>query len=280
MPVGLGRLAVLLLPAVVAAAQDPAPVLAYARTPEGRAIILRLQFRKGLSVEGRALPKAFLARGADAGGWLAFESLSPQGKRWALAALFPEDQWRQEEVRHKVGHPEVESVWTLAALFTGHGEQKSVYDRHGNDEGVEAGNGSPLGGEYHVGLVPDRRAEGVGQHDDRAMRLASIVKHQLQSRRNIEEADNEKKVFLGHGQQRLNEFAPSRRQWNDLSPKSLESELHQIDQRDRGAKAKDKNTFALLDEINRLMQGIAIDRFQGLGHVVDLGYNEALKDIT
>lgn len=122
-----GRVMLLALPAIIAAAaQEPAPVLARARTPEGRAILLRLQFRKGLSVEGKALPRAFLAKGADASGWVPFEGLSAEGKRWALAALFPEDQWRQEEIRHRVGHPEVESVWTLAALFTGHGQN---YDR-------------------------------------------------------------------------------------------------------------------------------------------------------
>ena len=101
-------------------------MLAQARTPEGQAILLRLQFRKGLSVEGKALPRAFLTKAADVSGWVSFENLSPQGKRWALAALFPEDQWRQEEVRHRVGHPDVESVWTMAALFTGHGQN---YDR-------------------------------------------------------------------------------------------------------------------------------------------------------
>ncbi len=114
-----------LLPLVVLAAtmvQDPAPVLAQARTPDGRAILLRLQFRKGLSVEGKALPRAFLAQGADITGWVPFEGLSPEGKRWALAAVFPEDQWRQEEVLHRVRFPEVESVWTIAALFTGHGQ--------------------------------------------------------------------------------------------------------------------------------------------------------------
>ncbi|WP_243321868.1 N-acetylmuramoyl-L-alanine amidase [Geothrix sp. SG200] len=126
MPAGLRRATVLLLPAMIAVAQEPAPVLAQARTPEGRPILLRLQFRKSLSVEGKALPKAFLAKGVDPGGWVAFEGLSPQGKRWALSALFPDDQWRQEEVRHTVRHPEVESVWTMAALFTGHGQN---YDR-------------------------------------------------------------------------------------------------------------------------------------------------------
>ncbi|GLH72585.1 hypothetical protein GETHLI_10870 [Geothrix limicola] len=125
MKTGLGFLFV---PAAftVAAAQEPAPVLVHARTPEGRALILRLQFKKGLSVEGKALPKAFLLKGTDASGWVAFENLSPEGKRWALAALFPEDQWRQDDVRHTVRHPEVESVWTLASLFTGHGQN---YDR-------------------------------------------------------------------------------------------------------------------------------------------------------
>lgn len=123
----IGR-SLVLLPAAfaVAAAQEPAPVLAHARTPEGRPILLRLQFRKGLSVEGKALPRAFLAKGADPGGWVPFEALSPEGKRWALAALFPDDQWRQDEVRHRIRYPEVESVWTLAALFTGHGQN---YDR-------------------------------------------------------------------------------------------------------------------------------------------------------
>ncbi|HJV48539.1 MAG TPA: N-acetylmuramoyl-L-alanine amidase [Geothrix sp.] len=125
MKTGLG---VLLVPAALtfAAAQDPAPVLVHARTPEGRTLILRLQFKKGLSVEGRGLPRAFLLKSTDPSGWVTFESLSPEGKRWALAALFPDDQWRQDDVRHTVRHPDVESVWTLASLFTGHGQN---YDR-------------------------------------------------------------------------------------------------------------------------------------------------------
>jgi len=106
--------------------QDPAPALVHARTPDDRPILLRLQFRKGLSVEGKALPRAFLGKGADPSGWVHFESLSPEGKRWALAALFPEDQWRQDEVRHRIRHPDLESVWTIAALFTGHGQN---YDK-------------------------------------------------------------------------------------------------------------------------------------------------------
>ncbi|WLT33155.1 N-acetylmuramoyl-L-alanine amidase [Geothrix sp. PMB-07] len=118
----------LLLPVCFAApvAQEPAPVMAQARTPEGRTVLLRLQFKKGLSVEGKGLPKAFLAKGADGAGWVGFDNLSPDGKRWALAAFFPDDQWRPEEVRHRVRYAEIESVWTLAALFTGHGQN---YDR-------------------------------------------------------------------------------------------------------------------------------------------------------
>jgi N-acetylmuramoyl-L-alanine amidase len=124
----LGGLTLLVLPALLAApaAQDPAPVLAQARTPEDRTALLRLQFRKGLSAEGKALPRAFLAKGVDNAGWVPFERLSPEGQRWALAALFPDDQWRQDAVRHTVRHPDVESVWTLASLFTGHGQN---YDR-------------------------------------------------------------------------------------------------------------------------------------------------------
>jgi N-acetylmuramoyl-L-alanine amidase len=124
LPAGLG----FLLPALFAvpAAQDPAPVLTQVRTPDGRTILLRFQFKKGLSAEGKALPRAFLAKDADPGGWVPFERLTPEGKRWALAALFPEDQWRQDEVRHRIRHPDVESVWTMAALFSGHGQN---YDR-------------------------------------------------------------------------------------------------------------------------------------------------------
>jgi N-acetylmuramoyl-L-alanine amidase len=123
------RAGLLLVPAALAPApawaEEPAPILASARTPDGRAILLRLQFRKGLSAEGKALPRAF-HKGGEAGGWVPFEGLTPEGKRWALAALFPEDQWRQDGIRHRVRYPDVESVWTMAALFTGHGQN---YDR-------------------------------------------------------------------------------------------------------------------------------------------------------
>ncbi len=135
---GLSLLLPALLAAAPAAAQapvttqlpvsapDPAPVLVQVRTPDGHSLMLRLQFKKGLSVEGRGLPKAFLGQGADGRGWVPFEHLSADGKRWALAALFPGDQWRRDGVAHVVRYPEVESIWTLAALFTGHGQN---YDK-------------------------------------------------------------------------------------------------------------------------------------------------------
>ncbi len=117
-----------LVPALLAAApvQEPAPILVRARTPDGQEGLLRLQFRKGLAVDGHALPNAFLAPGAAQSGWVPFDQLSGQGKRWALAAIFPKDLWRQEGVRHLIHYAEVESVWTIASLFTGHGQN---YDR-------------------------------------------------------------------------------------------------------------------------------------------------------
>ncbi len=118
----------LLMPALLAAppVQDPAPALVRARTPDGRAVVLRLQFKRGLSVEGRHLPKAFLGRGGASGDWIPFEQLTAAGKRWALAAFFPKDRWGEDGVQHLVAYPELESVWTLAALFTGHGQN---YDK-------------------------------------------------------------------------------------------------------------------------------------------------------
>ncbi|MBI4914115.1 MAG: N-acetylmuramoyl-L-alanine amidase [Acidobacteria bacterium] len=111
--------ALLLLPALLGAA-DPAPVELQARLPGGGNAAIRLAFRKGLQVETRRLPAAFLPQRREA--WAAFEELSPEGKRWALKALFPEDRWTPEELRHQVRWPELESVWLLAALFTGHGQ--------------------------------------------------------------------------------------------------------------------------------------------------------------
>jgi len=98
--------------------QAPLPV-------KGRAA-LRLVFKKGLQVEAARLPASLLAKGAAHDPWVRFDELSPEGKRWALAALFPEDRWREEEVQHLVRWPELESVWLISSLFTGHGQN---YDK-------------------------------------------------------------------------------------------------------------------------------------------------------
>ncbi len=118
----------LLLPVLLAVApsQAPAPALVQARLPGGGTAVLRLQFKKGLSLKGARLPLAFLATDADAHGWVPFDQLSPEGKRWALEAFFPRDRWQRQGVRHLVQYPELESVWTLSALFTGHGQN---YDK-------------------------------------------------------------------------------------------------------------------------------------------------------
>ncbi len=119
---GVRRVSLLLLPAVLTAAADPLPAELCAQAPGGSAVQLRLVFRKGIQVDGAGLPRAFRAKGAPTKGCLAFEELSPEGKRWALQVLWPEDEWRQEEVRHRVRWADLESVWLLAALFTGHGQ--------------------------------------------------------------------------------------------------------------------------------------------------------------
>ena len=116
--------AMVVLPAPAAA--DPGAAQLDVRVPGGGHGHLRLEFKKGLLVETRGLPKRFLATQAVAGIWAPFLDLSPAGKRWALEALFPEDVWDRGEVRHRVRWPELESVWLLASLFLGHGQN---YDR-------------------------------------------------------------------------------------------------------------------------------------------------------
>jgi N-acetylmuramoyl-L-alanine amidase len=87
---------------------------------------LRLAFKKGVTVEPGKLPKAFLPPGTSTRDWVPFEILTPAGKRWALESLFPDDAWHKDGVRHKVRWPDLESVWLISALFTGHGQN---YDR-------------------------------------------------------------------------------------------------------------------------------------------------------
>ncbi len=118
---GVRLLSLLLVPAALVAV-DPLPAEVRAKAPGGSMVKLRLVFRKGIQVEAEGLPKAFRAKNAPAKGWLVFEELSPEGKRWALQVLWPEDEWRKDEVRHRVRWAELESVWLLAALFSGHGQ--------------------------------------------------------------------------------------------------------------------------------------------------------------
>ena len=118
-------LAACLLPAALVLAQtEPAPAEIKARLAGGGSARVRLQFKKGVQVESAPLPRRFILNPVPA--WAAFEDLAPEGKRWTLEALFPEDAWRDGEVLHKVRWPELESVWLLATLFAGHGQH---YDK-------------------------------------------------------------------------------------------------------------------------------------------------------
>ena len=125
------RLPLLLVPALLMA-QEPAPQVLEGTLPTGERARVRLQFRKGVAVEGN-LPKAFLARPAVRG-WIPFEDLTPEGRRWVLAVAFPKDRWTETEVRHVVQHAELESVWLMAALFTGHGQNYGRLMRENPDQ--------------------------------------------------------------------------------------------------------------------------------------------------
>jgi len=120
---GVRAVSLLLIPAALFGAADPLPAEVRAKAPGGSVVQLRLVFRKGIQVDARGVPKAFLGKGASAGkSWLNFEDLSAEGKRWALQVLWPEDEWRTDEVCHRVRWADLESVWLMAALFTGHGQ--------------------------------------------------------------------------------------------------------------------------------------------------------------
>lgn len=122
----MGRLTPALAVAAASAwmlAADPQPIEQMATVPGGAQVRLRLVFRQGIQVEARGLPPAFwIAKAAPKGGWLAFEDLSPEGRRWALQTLWPGDVWRKDEVIHQVRWPELESLWLMAALFCAHGQ--------------------------------------------------------------------------------------------------------------------------------------------------------------
>jgi N-acetylmuramoyl-L-alanine amidase len=121
----LGAFGTLRTATLVASAQDPELAEVKGRLPNGKTALVRLQYKKGVSVESKALPAAFLAK-KGSGEWMPFGDLSPQGKRWVLSALFPGDSWGKGEVRHKVRWPKLESVWLISSLFTGHGQN---YDK-------------------------------------------------------------------------------------------------------------------------------------------------------
>jgi N-acetylmuramoyl-L-alanine amidase len=114
-------------PAVLAGTVVPAAPMTdvKAALPDGGFVRIRLVFKQGVQVQAAGLPVAFLPKG-DGAPWAAFKDLSPEGKRWALHALFPKDQWGPEQVVHRVRWPELESVWLMASLFMGHGQH---YDR-------------------------------------------------------------------------------------------------------------------------------------------------------
>jgi N-acetylmuramoyl-L-alanine amidase len=112
-------------PALVAVA-EPAPVQVRGILPNGGRTLIQLAFKRGVQVQAERLPKRFLGRPAGSEAWVAYADLSPEGKRWALEALFPGDVWGKTEVKHRVAWPEQESVWLMAALFLGHGQH---YDK-------------------------------------------------------------------------------------------------------------------------------------------------------
>ncbi len=121
----------LLVPALLMA-QDPATQEREAQLPTGGMAKVRLQFRRGVFVVG-SLPKAFAGKGLRKGVF-PYDELTPEGRRWALAALFPKDRWIESEVRHRVHYPELESVWLMASLFTGHGQNYGRLMRENPDQ--------------------------------------------------------------------------------------------------------------------------------------------------
>jgi len=121
--------AVLAGPAVPARkAPVPAPAAAevQAPLPGGGTGRIRLVFKQGVQVLAAGLPREFLPGGPPSGDWAGFRELSPEAKRWALAALFPKDTWGKDQVAHRVRWPQLESPWLMASLFMGHGQS---YDR-------------------------------------------------------------------------------------------------------------------------------------------------------
>jgi N-acetylmuramoyl-L-alanine amidase len=119
---------------------EPPPAQVVALAPNGASVTLRLAFKKGLQVDGTRLPKRFVRNGAAAG-WVAYEMLSPEAQRWALKALYPKDIWGEDGIHHQVRWPELESVWLMASLFAGHGQNYDQLQRAnpGNSEKLRKG---------------------------------------------------------------------------------------------------------------------------------------------
>lgn len=163
---GLRPFGLLLLPAALIAQDAPPPVSVSAPLPGGGSARVRLQYKLGITVEGADLPRGFLKKGTRPEDWVAFVDLSPDGKRWALIALFPKDTWGRTRVTHVVQYPALESVWLMSALFTGHGQNydKLMAANPGLPEKLVAGDAWSIPPEL---LVKELGGEGSG-HPDRS----------------------------------------------------------------------------------------------------------------
>ncbi|MCL1893211.1 MAG: N-acetylmuramoyl-L-alanine amidase [Holophagaceae bacterium] len=123
----INNLAIGLMPAaIVFASVDPELAEVKGMLPNGKRATIRLQFKMGVIVESRDLPKSFIAKTGNLPQWLPFEDLTAEGKKWTLKALFPDDVWSKDEIKHKIRWPKVESVWLISSLFAGHGQH---YDK-------------------------------------------------------------------------------------------------------------------------------------------------------
>ncbi len=109
---------------LASASPAPATLERSVSVPGGAVVTVRLVYRKGVEVDPSLLPKAFLIKDTLLEKKVAgFDDLSPEGKRWALQALWPKDRWRESGVTHYVAYPELESIWLLSALFCGSGQR-------------------------------------------------------------------------------------------------------------------------------------------------------------
>ncbi len=161
---GVKPFGLLLLPAALLAQDAPPPVSVAAPLPGGGSARARLQFKLGVSVEGQDLPRGFLAQGARRAEWVDFKDLSTDGKRWALVALFHRDRWKVDRVTHVVAYPQLESVWLLSALFTGHGQNydKLMAANPGLPEKLVAGDAWTIPSEL---LLAEFGGQGTGRPD-------------------------------------------------------------------------------------------------------------------